>query len=368
MYKIKDIKNTILSGNVLSELKKVPSNSINMVFTSPPYWGLRNYNTDPQVWGGSDNCTHLWDTGIKKGISGGTNSKKVQIKDKDNFQITKDTVYGNCSLCGAWSGELGQEPTFHMFIDHLMLIFTEVKRVLTDDGTCWVNIGDSYAANRPYQITGTKAVEGSQPTQKQPQAKDNSVRQKSLYGIPDRFKIAMIDSGWICRNQLIWYKRNAMPESVRDRFTVDYEPIYMFAKNPKYYFDQQKEPCVNGDPTSPRGSRGSKPNSGRRKKQDDLGKANYTGFNARYVPRKERNVRSVWDIPVQPFREAHFATFPPKLLETPIVSGCPKKGIVLDIFFGSGTTGLVAKKLNRNYIGIELNEEYIKIAENRLEE
>jgi len=307
MYKIKDIKNTILEGNALSELRKIPSKSVNMIFTSPPYWRLRNYNTSPQNW-------------------------------EDG-----------------WTGELGQEPTFNLFIEHLLSIFDEAKRVLTDDGTCWINIGDSYAVKS---------------AQKQSQAKDNNVKEKSLYAIPDRFKIAMIDSGWICRNQLIWYKRNAMPESVKDRFTVDYEPIYLFSKKKKYYFDQQKEPCVNGDPTSPRGSRGTKPNSGRRNKnkQDEVGKANYTGFNARYVPRKKRNIRSVWDIPVQPFRGAHFATFPPKLLEIPIISGCPENGIVLDIFFGSGTTGLIAKKINRNYIGIELNKEYIKIAEKRLNE
>jgi site-specific DNA-methyltransferase (cytosine-N4-specific) len=343
LYQIEHIKNSILHGHVLNELKKLPSNSINMVFTSPPYWGLRNYNTNPQIWGGDEHCKHEWVYGSKKGISGGTKSEKVQIKDQTNFQIVKDTKYAFCLKCNAWLGELGQEPTHQLFVEHLLLIFNEVKRVLTDDGSCWVNLGDSYSGL------------GS----------NTNVPNKSLIGIPDRFKIAMIDSGWICRNHLIWYKRNAMPESVRDRFTIDYEPIYFFTKNDKYYFDQQKEPCVNGDPASPRGSRGTTPNSGRRK-QDDLGKHNYTGFNARYEPKTERNVRSVWDIPVQPFRGAHFATFPPKLLEVPIKSACPEDGIVLDIFFGSGTVGLVAKELGRNYLGIELNPEYIEIAKERL--
>jgi DNA modification methylase len=369
LYNSEKIKNTILCGNVLDELAKLPDKSINMIVTSPPYFGLRNYGNFHSVWGGDKNCNHVFEYATKKGISGGTKSLKVQIKDRDNFQIVKDSQYGFCSICRAWSGELGQEPTHLLFIEHLMMIFSESKRILTDDGTLWVNLGDSYSANRGYQVTGTKQVEGSQPNKKQPQAKDMGLKSKSLMGIPDRFKIAMIDDGWIARNDIIWYKRNAMPDSTKDRFTVDYERIFFFTKNGRYYFDQQKEDCVNGDPNSPRGSKGTKtPNSGRRK-QDDLGKANYTGFNDRYFSKPaliKRNIRSVWDIPVQPFRGAHFATFPPRLIETPIKAGCPENGIVLDIFFGAGTTGLVAKKLNRNYLGIEINPEYIEIAKERI--
>ena len=356
MYNIEEIKNTILCGNVLEELAKIPDNSINMIITSPPYYGLRNYGNFHSVWGGENTCDHNFEYVTKKGISGGTKSLKVQIKDKDNFQIVNDSQYGFCSNCGAWAGELGQEPTHLLFIEHLMMVFSEAKRILTPDGTLWVNLGDSYSANRGYQITGTKAVEGSQPNKKQPQAKDMGLKPKSLMGIPDRFKIAMIDDGWIARNDIIWYKPNAMPNSVKDRFTVDYERIFFFTKNGKYYFEQQKEKCVNGDPNPPRGSKGTKtPNSGRRINSD------------KKEPLTYRNVRSVWSINLQPFRGAHFATFPYKIVETPIKAGCPENGIVLDIFFGAGTTGLIAKKLNRNYIGIEINPEYIKLAKERIE-
>lgn len=346
MKSIEEFKNKIICGDALGVLKEIPDESIDMVITSPPYWGLRNYNTNPQIWDDNKNCEHEWASFIRKGQTGGTKSNKVHIKNQDNFQIVSDSVQDFCVKCGAWKGELGSEPTFKLYIKHLCDIFIEVKRILTDNGTCWVNLGDTYAANRAYQVDG--------------------IIEKSLIGIPDRFKIAMIDNGWICRNDIIWHKPNAMPESVKDRFTADYERIFFFVKNKKYYFEQQKEKCVNGDPNPPRGSKGNKVlNSGLRK-QDQLGKNNYTGFNDRYTPKEFRNVRSVWNIATQPLKDAHFATFPEKLLEVPIRAGCPENGIVMDIFMGSGTTAIVAKKLNRNFIGIELNPEYIKIAETRI--
>lgn len=374
MYKIENIKNMILSGNVYEQLKLIPDESINMVITSPPYYGLRSYGTVPVIWGGDENCEHRWSFSTKKGISGGTKSEKVQIKNEENFQIVPDTQYGFCSKCDAWLGELGQEPNFKLFINHLVLIFDEVKRVLTKDGTCWVNLGDSYAGSG--QGEGWKNPTGKQATSRgtireegfKSVTKNQTIRNKSLMGIPDRFKIAMIDNGWICRNEIVWYKRNAIPDSTRDRFTVDFEKFYFFTKEGKYFFNQQKEPCVNGDPNPPRGSKGTKTSNGGRRKQDELGKNNCTGFNDRYIPKTERNVRCVWDIPVQPFRGSHFATFPPKLIETPILAGCPENGIVLDIFFGSGTSGLVAKSLNRNWLGIEINPDYIEIAKKRLSE
>lgn len=306
MYKIEEIINTIIQGNVFDVIKNIPSESINTVVTSPPYWGLRDY-----------------------GIN----------------------------------GQLGKEKTYKEYIDNLISIFDEIKRILKHDGSCWVNLGDSYC-NSP---TGNKTCGGGVGSNKfyqenhihQTEKKDyGDLQQKSLVGIPDRFKIAMIDNGWICRNEIIWQKPNAMPESVTDRFTLDFEKFYFFTKNKKYYFEQQKEKCINGDPNPPRGSKGNKNvNSGLRKSDQP----------SEILPQKElRNVRSVWSISTQPIRKAHFATFPTKLIEVPIKSSCPEGGIVLDIFFGSGTTGLVAKNLNRNWIGIELNPEYIKIANERL--
>jgi site-specific DNA-methyltransferase (cytosine-N4-specific) len=344
-----------------SFLKKIPSNSVNMVITSPPYYGLRSYGTDAQIWGGDSNCSHIWDAEIRKGISGGTNSKKVNIKGKENFQIVPDTNSSTCSLCGAWQGELGSEPLLKMYIDNLFLIFDEVKRILTDDGSCWVNLGDSYSANRTYQVTGTKQVDGSQPSVKQPQAKDNGISLKSLYGVPDRFKIAMIDGGYICRNEIIWHKLNQMPSSAKDRFTVDFEKLYWFTKNPKYYFEQQLEESEWAKKDK-RSETGATVNG---KTADGQYAVKGSGS---YRKDGKRNKRSVWGINTKGYKGAHFAVFPEELVETPIISCCPKDGIVLDIFFGSGTTGLVAKKLGRNYIGIELNKEYIKIAEKRIGE
>jgi DNA modification methylase len=186
--------------------------------------------------------------------------------------------------------------------------------------------------------------------------------------VPSRTAIALQNDGWILRNDVIWEKPNPMPSSVRDRLTNSYEHIFFFVKNKNYFYDADsiKEKCVNGDPTSPRGSKGCKtPNAGNRK-QDMVGRNDYTGFNDRYTPREFRNKRDVWKVTPKPIRDAHFATFPVDLIEPCILAGCPTGGIVLDPFFGSGTTGIAATKNNRNWIGIELNPEYIEIANKRL--
>jgi DNA modification methylase len=161
-----------------------------------------------------------------------------------------------------------------------------------------------------------------------------------------------------------------MPESVRDRPTKAHEYIFLLSKSPKYYYDHEsiKEPAVNGDPNQPRGSKGviNNPLNGGRRKQDDVGKRTYTGFNERYTPVEKRNKRTVWTVSTKPFKGAHFATFPPDLIEPCVLAGCPEGGVVLDPFFGAGTTGLVALQNGRQYIGIELNQEYIDIARQRL--
>lgn len=342
MYQINNILNTIIQGNTLEVLKNIPDNSINMVITSPPYWGLRCYNTNPQVWDGDENCKHEWNTEI--------------IRKRTN----------TCIKCGAWKGELGSEPTYEMYINHLMQIFNEVYRVLKDDGTCWVNLGDSYAGSN--QGAGTKNLSSKQASNRgtnymttethKSLLKNCGIKAKSLIGIPDRFKIAMVDNGWICRNDIIWHKPNAMPESVKDRFTDDYERLFFFTKKRKYYFEQQLEEYR------------SKPRKPENKNQQNCNKGYITdrfspGYRD-YYSQGGRNKRSVWSINTKPFKGAHFAVFPEELIETPIKAGCPENGIVMDIFMGSGTTAVVAQKLNRNYIGIELNPEYIKIAENRI--
>lgn len=277
--------NKIYTGNALEVLKTLPESSVNMCITSPPYWGLRDYKTNPAIWN------------------------------------------------DGWLGELGAEPSFNQYINHLCDVFDKVKRVLKDDGTCWVNIGDSY-------------------------------NKKSLTLIPFRFALEMCNRGWIVRNVIIWQKPNATPQSAKDRFTVDFEYLFFFSKNKKYYFEQQLEPIKQS--TYNRCKTGCGINKG----------ANYQGLNKKNFERLQqrildgtiagRNKRSVWQIATHAYHGAHFAVFPPSLIEPPIKSCCPENGIVLDPFIGSGTTALVAEKLNRNWLGIELNPEYAKLAEERI--
>ncbi len=301
--------NTILQGDALEVLKTLPENSIDCVMTSPPYWALRDY-------------------GVK--------------------------------------GQLGLEPTFQEYIDKLCNIFDEVKRVLKKTGTCWVNLGDTYAAG------GGKAIEqsfkrqaaidtGSYPSDA-PNSKLRSSMPKCLLQIPSRFSIEMCNRGWILRNTIIWYKPNCMPSSVNDRFTVDYEYLFFFTKNKKYWFEQQFD-----EYTEPMNRWGGEKLKAQGESTWDKGTGQETYRDRDMRPNPEgRNKRCVWKICPKPFSKAHFAVFPEELCETPIKAGCPKKGIVLDPFSGAGTTCVVGKKLNRNYVGIELNPEYIKIAENRL--
>jgi len=372
MYQINNILNTIIQGNTLEVLKNIPDNSINMVITSPPYWGLRCYNTNPQVWDGDENCKHEWNTEIiRKRTNGDVPGKNSLIaKCRPNDIVNRPDIISNtCIKCGAWKGELGSEPTYEMYINHLIQIFDEVKRILKDDGTCWVNLGDSYAGSN--QGAGVNAPSGKQATNRgtnymnskthKSLLKNCGIKAKSLIGIPDRFKIAMIDREWICRNDIIWHKPNAMPESVRDRFTDDYERLFFFVKNKKYYFEQQFEPMKAESEERYKYAFGAS------KKMKIMRNINGSPEGIKdFKQYKGRNKRTVWSISTKSFKGAHFAVFPEELIETPIKAGCPENGIVMDIFMGSGTTAVVAQKLNRNYIGIELNPEYIKIAENRI--
>lgn len=300
----------IINGEALSVLKKMEDESVNCVITSPPYWGLRDY-------------------GVK--------------------------------------GQLGLEKTFKEYINKLCDIFDEVKRVLKKDGTCWVNLGDTY--NNTAMGSADKSTVGNNKNpeiQKQMKKKVflKDMPAKCLCQIPSRFAIEMCNRGWILRNEIIWRKPNCMPSSAADRFTVDYEAMFFFVKNQKYYFEQQIEK-YDEQSISRAARRGKSENE----KFDPACKANANSLARKreMIPNKNgRNKRCVWKINTASFKGGHFAVFPPKLVETPIKAGCPKNGIVLDIFCGAGTTGVVAKKLNRKFIGIELNSEYIKLASERI--
>lgn len=259
-------------------------------------------------------------------------------------------------------GQLGLEPTFQEYINKLVTVFDEIKRVLKKEGSCWVVIGDTYGTHasggkncmRNFRKADIAVVNGIGTMKK----KTNF--EKSLLMIPERFAIAMIDHGWILRNKIIWHKRNCMPSSAKDRFTIDYEYLYFFTKSQKYYFETQYEPHESISKTGwEKSGRG---------KWDDGGLTNPQFRDKRLMFDVEGRIkRSVWTVNTAPFSEAHFAVYPEKLCETPIKAGCPVGGTVLDCFAGAATTGLVALKLARNFIGIELNPEYIKIAQKRLE-
>lgn len=338
MYKIEDIKNTIINGDALLELKKLPSESVDMVITSPPYWNLRDYNVD---------------------------------------------------------GQLGLEPTFYEYISKLCDIFDDVKRVLKKEGTCWVNLGDTYSGNKEGK-TDNKVSQYLQDTSTNIHKKA-TITEKCLCQIPSRFGIEMANRGWILRNTIIWHKKNAMPSSVLDRFTNKYEQVFFFVKNKRYYFDgdsvripfeteeyskaeyrasrkyKGKMIVENAESYgSPRARNSRQYNSGENTKNRELEEISIK-FGTRRPPGNDykrnplgKNKGDVWTLISDPFPEAHFATYPPALIIDMIKSGCPMGGVILDPFFGSGTTGLVAKQLDRSFVGIELNPKYIEIAEQRL--
>ena len=294
-------RNTIYQGNSLEVLKTLPANSIDCCVTSPPYWGLRNYEHSEQ---------------------------------------------------------LGSEEHFQTFIDNLCNIFDEVQRVLKPEGTCFVNLGDTYGTgsggsntNSPKQLSN----EGSLLGRKTAKGYD-----KCLLMIPERFAIEMVSRGWILRNQIIWHKPNQMPSSATDRFTVDFEKIFFFVKQQKYYFEQQLEKSLWAEFDNRSKVKGGVESNGKSQS------GQYATNKVAYREDGMRNMRTVWSISTEGTSEAHFATYPQKLLETPIKAGCPENGIVLDPFFGSGTTGVYARKANRDFIGIELNEKYIDIANKKL--
>ena len=328
--------NKIYCGDALTVLQTFPNESVNCVVTSPPYYGLRNYGTDKQI---------------------------------------------------------GLEATPEQFLKRLTEVFMECHRVLKKDGTMWIVIGDSYAGSgrgigdinkkgiqqkasyvgefcKPYRLAGYK--------------------NKDLMGIPWALAFALRDAGWYLRQDIIWHKPNPMPESIRDRCTKAHEYIFLLTKSAHYYFDHaamlesakydgRKKMTHEGSAkylnnaagistqSVSKGGRERWPNKlrGYVTKDGDTGlPAQHHGDNILTLP--ARNKRSVWTIPIRGFKAAHFATFPPDLIRTCINAGCPPDGVVLDPFMGAGTTAVVAQELSRSYVGIELNSDYVRMAEERI--
>mgnify|MGYP002770478210 FL=1 len=371
----------IYNGDALEILKQLPSESIDMCITSPPYWNMRDYGVD---------------------------------------------------------GQLGNEETFEEYLDKLQKIFNEIYRILKKKGSCYVNIGDVYCNHNSV-----------------------GVKKQSLLCLPDRFKINMVNNGWLCRNEIIWHKPNAMPSSAKTRFNNDYEKMFFFTKDDLYYFETQYEKAKTSKKSTKSNSK-IKSNNNSKYLSDEQEKSVRQGMSKsrgnkiievrKYLPTQEyfvnfirrtkikdlisfvdgrikkttiehwyrrdvkgfsyptvtdwnivseflndnteefnvinyglttidyetddinknldkgRIKRAVWSINTKPLKERHFAPFPQELVETPIKASCPEGGIVIDPFIGSGTSGLVAKKLGRHYVGIEINDDSIKLANKRINE
>ena len=303
----------VLIGDCRETLKTLPAQSINTCVTSPPYFGLRDYGHE---------------------------------------------------------GQMGAEPTPDDFVVALVEVFREVRRVLRDDGTVWLNIGDSYA-------TGTKASrqpgnksfgESTAKAQGVPRiGTPDGLKTKDLIGIPWRVAFALQADGWYLRQDIIWHKPNPMPESVTDRCTKSHEYIFLLSKSPKYYYDHEavKEPAVGGQT----GSAAKFKRSDSKRAQTIPGQAYGTHRDDRpdiSYDADLRNRRSVWTVPTRPYKGAHFATFPPALIEPCILAGCPHGGAVLDPFGGSGTTAGVAVGSGRNAVICELNPEYVDLIAERV--
>ena len=350
--------NRIVEGNALSILRLFPNESIDTAAGSPPYWGLRDYGTKPEIWGGDPDCDHQW-IKHKSGLAHENRKGPTYI-----YKYDQGTA-AFCSECEAWRGHLGLEPYYFQYVNHLCDIFDEVKRVLRPEGSLWVNIGDTYSgSNNGSNDHRDKTGLGARPTDRYKGQKAGvaaDIPAKSLCQIPNRFAIEMTKRGWILRNEIIWHKPNCMPSSAKYRFTVDYEKIFFFTKSRKYYFNTQYDPYSK--PLDRCGGK-SKKTTDHLKLKSPCASAHRE--RAMHPNPNGRIKRTTWSINTKPFPKAHFAVYPEELVETPIKAGCPPKGIVLDPFMGSGTTALVALKLGRRFIGIELSPKYIKIAENRI--
>ena len=307
--------NRIYNMDCLKGLKQLPDNSINCCVTSPPYWGLRDYGVE---------------------------------------------------------GQIGLEETPEEYVSKMVEVFREVRRVLRDDGTLWLNLGDSYTKNKSnnggYSEKST-LLGFTRPDTKGRQANESGLRiklshglkNKDLMGIPWRVAFALQADGWYLRSDIIWYKPNAMPESVKDRPTRAHEYIFLLSKSQHYYYDYEAI-------SEPYASKAEKPRNKAKERYNNSYKGGGWSEGVRdYYPAGKRNKRSVWMVTTKPFKEAHFAVFPPDLIEPCILAGCPAGGVVLDPFMGSGTTGMVAAMHQRNFIGFELNPEYCKMAEKRIE-
>jgi len=356
----------ILQGDCIESLNKLEDQSINTCITSPPYWGLRDYGT--AEWDGGDiNCDHK----VGRETRGGLSDKQKTTKGSFGDEAIKNNQ--PCLKCGAIrkDSQLGLEETPEEFVENLVNVFKEVKRVLRDDGTVWLNLGDTYSSHKDCKSTAQSLAKGTQAevahvidkgrsvSRNTKKLKQAGLKNKDLIGIPWRVALALQADGWYLRQDIIWHKPNPMPESVKDRCTKAHEYIFLLSKKPKYYYDHE---AIKEDAKYPQG-----PNSPEsiKKGKGEFGMDTRGGL-SKIGALAKKNKRSVWTVTTKPFKGAHFATFPKDLIEPCVLAGCPEGGTVLDPFGGSGTTGIVAAQHNRNAVLLELNQEYIDLAKQRI--
>ena len=325
----------ILQGHVLDVLRTLPEESVHCVVTSPPYWGLRTYGTEPQVWGGESDCAHSWETTRVPSGNGQVTHPMVGGTLNVASATRSPRASLSCRNSGAWKGELGLEPTPELYVEHLADVFDEVRRVLRSDGTLWLNLGDTYCTH-PAGLTGEKRWKAStldvrdRTGAEQAGAIDKrtpGLKEKDLVGIPWRVAFELRRRGWWLRADLIWSKRNPMPEPTRDRPTRSHEYVFLLAKSRRYFYDAEavREPLRE---SSLRRLRHHLPNPA---DNPDYRTKHPKGDFRRFpmlanTDPTGRNLRSVWKIATQPYPGAHFATFPEALPEICIRAGTSEKG------------------------------------------
>jgi len=315
----------LVVGDALTHLKSLPDGIVQCCVTSPPYYGLRDYGTGKWEGGTDPTCDH--------GVQRWDGPKQTQGAQSGHASKADRLARRQCASCGAHrvDDQLGLEETPHEYIARLVEIFREVRRVLRDDGTLWLNLGDSYANDGKWggSTSGKHAGALHGDTKVGRGKRRTGFKAKELMMIPARAAIALQDDGWYLRSDIVWAKGNPMPESVKDRPTRSHEYVFLLAKSERYFYDTEavKEVAAEGG---------------------------------------HRNRRSVWGINPKPYKGAHFAVMPEELARLCILAGSKPGDMVLDPFSGSGTTLAVARLLGRSYLGIELNPEYVPLINERV--
>lgn len=356
-------------GDCRELLAQLPDGCVQTCITSPPYWGLRDYGT--ATWDGGDPaCDHLQK-------SGGTAKTTLGKSDASNARSITAAFVAHahtCGKCGATriDRQIGLEATPDEYVSNMVEVFRAVRRALADDGTLWLNLGDSYAGGA---ITGSarpgNPAKNGGASNRNGLGRVADLKPKDLVGIPWMVAFALRADGWYLRSDVIWHKPNPMPESVTDRPTKSHEYVFLFAKSDRYFYDADavREPMAHPD-LARRGRSKIAPNVGRvgdypadSGRRDGGRHVSGAGFLS--DPDAGRNKRDVWTVPSTPFSGAHFATMPPALVDPCVLAGSRVGDLVLDPFFGSGTTGMVAEKHGRRWVGFDLNPRYEALQKER---